>query len=98
MCGATSDSVSLDGIDLNAQPVIQGVVSRDHAPLSGAYVRLLAASDEFVAELPTSATGQSGVFASPGERMIRTRPPRAPTTVRMAGAIQGVVAVLHVCI
>jgi len=96
MCGATSDSVSLDGIDLNAQTVIQGVVSRDDAPLSGAYVRLLDASDEFVAEVPTSVTGQFRFFASPGEWTVRTLAPGAPTTDRKVVATRGVVTEVDV--
>jgi hypothetical protein len=58
MCGATAGGVSLDGVDLTKETVIQGVVSRDDAPLAGAYVRLLDASGEFTAEVPTSTTGQ----------------------------------------
>lgn len=96
MCGATTESVSLDGIDLNAQTVIQGVVFRDDAPLSGAYVRLLDASDEFVAEVPTSVTGQFRFFASPGGWTVRTLAPGVPTSDRSVVATRGVVTEVDV--
>lgn len=91
MCGATAGGVSLDGVDVSTQSVIQGVVHRDDAPLAGAYVRLLDASGEFVAEVPTSVTGQFRFFASPGQWTVRTLAPGAATTDRSVVASQGVV-------
>jgi hypothetical protein len=41
MCGATKGGPSLEGVDVKNQAIIQGVVSRDDQPVSGAYVRLL---------------------------------------------------------
>ena len=42
MCGAPVGGASLDGVDLDHEAVIQGIVERDGEPVSGAYVRLLA--------------------------------------------------------
>ncbi len=71
MCGATSDGVSLEGIDMAKETVIQGTVSAAGAPLAGAYVRLLDSTGEFTAEVPTSATGAFRFFAAPGEWTLR---------------------------
>jgi hypothetical protein len=68
MCGAPAQSPTLPpGVDLTRETVIYGVVSRDDAPVPGAYVRLLDASGEFTAEVVTSATGDFRFFAAPGE-------------------------------
>jgi Protein of unknown function (DUF1416) len=77
MCNATVGGASTEGLDLSKEAVIQGVVRRDGEPLAGAYVRLLDASGEFTAEVPTSATGQYRFFAAPGEWTLRTLAPRA---------------------
>ena len=65
MCSATVGGLSLEGIDVTKETVIQGTVSRDGQPVGGAYVRLLDGSGEFTAEVPTSATGQFRFFAAP---------------------------------
>jgi hypothetical protein len=97
MCGAIAGGVSLDGIDLTKQTVIQGVVQRDDAPLAGAYVRLLDATGEFTAEVPTSATGQFRFFAAPGRWTVRTLAPGAETVDRAVVADVGVTDVdVHV--
>jgi Protein of unknown function (DUF1416) len=76
MCGGKEGGVSLEGVDLATQAVIQGVVRRDGEPVAGAYVRLLDRSGEFTAEVPTSATGQFRFFAGPGQWTLRTLAPR----------------------
>ena len=43
------------------------MVSKDAAPVPGAYVRLLDGTGEFTAEVVTSATGDFRFFAAPGE-------------------------------
>ncbi|PSK97552.1 uncharacterized protein DUF1416 [Haloactinopolyspora alba] len=93
MCGATTGGVSLDGVDVSNQTVIQGVVQRDDAPLAGAYVRLLDATGEFTAEVPTSATGQFRFFAAPGTWTVRTLAPGADTVDRPVVANTGVTEV-----
>ena len=67
MCGATKGGPSLEGVDVKTQAIIQGVVTRDDQPVSGAYVRLLDRTGEFTAEVPTSATGQFRFFAGDGQ-------------------------------
>ncbi|TDD69496.1 DUF1416 domain-containing protein [Jiangella aurantiaca] len=90
MCGATTGGVSLEGVDVTKETVIQGVVHRDDAPLAGAYVRLLDATGEFTAEVPTSATGQFRFFAAPGTWTLRTLAPGAQPVDRAVVAEVGV--------
>jgi hypothetical protein len=56
----------VEGIDVAKETVIQGTVSKEGEPVGGAYVRLLDGSNEFTAEVVTSATGQFRFFAAPG--------------------------------
>ena len=68
MCGAPEQAPTLPaGIDIEKETVIYGVVSKDDAPVPGAYVRLLDATGEFTAEVVTSATGDFRFFAAPGQ-------------------------------
>jgi hypothetical protein len=55
------------GVDLTKETVIYGVVTQGDAPVPAAYVRLLDATDEFTAEVVTSATGDFRFFAAPGD-------------------------------
>ncbi|WP_129668416.1 DUF1416 domain-containing protein [Phytoactinopolyspora endophytica] len=98
MCGATTGGASLDGVDLAKETVIQGVVSRDDAPLSGAYVRLLDSTGEFTAEVPTSTTGQFRFFAAPGQWTVRTLAPGAETVDRSVVATKGAVNTVDVTV
>ena len=67
MCGAPAQTPTLPAsVDLSKETVIYGVVRAGEAPVPGAYVRLLDSSDEFVAEVVTSATGDFRFFAAPG--------------------------------
>jgi Protein of unknown function (DUF1416) len=75
MCGAPKQGGSLAGIDLDTQTVIQGQVWYDGAPVAGAYVRLLDATDEFTAEVVTSPEGQFRFFAAPGQWKLRSLSP-----------------------
>ncbi len=92
MCGATTGGLSLDGIDVAKEAVIQGIVTRGDQPVPNAYVRLLDRSGEFTAEVPTSATGHFRFFAGPGEWTLRTLAPQAGVTDRKVVAQRGVVA------
>src|SRR4026207_905085 len=70
MCGATEGGLSLDGVNVAKEAVIQGQVVRagsDGQPVGKAYVRLLDRTGEFTAEVPTSATGHFRFFAGPGD-------------------------------
>ena len=98
MCGATKGGVSLDGVDLAKESVIQGIVTRDNEPVSNAYVRLLDRTGEFAAEVPTSATGHFRFFAKPGEWTVRTLAPKADVVDKKVVAQQGVVAEVTIAI
>ena len=76
MCGATAGGLSLDGVDVAKEAVVQGQVVRDGEPVSNAYVRLLDRTGEFTAEVPTSATGHFRFFAGDGDWTLRTLAPR----------------------
>jgi hypothetical protein len=96
MCGATTGGLSLEGVNVAKESVIQGVVTRDAQPVGNAYVRLLDKSGEFTAEVPTSATGQFRFFAAPGEWTLRTLAPKADAVDKKVLAQQGVVAEVDV--
>ena len=98
MCGATEGGLSLAGVDVAKEAVIQGQVTRGGEPVHGAYVRLLDRTGEFTAEVPTSATGHFRFFAAPGEWTLRTLAPKAETVDRTVVAQQGVVAEVAVAI
>lgn len=91
MCGSVAAGVSLDGVDLTRQSVIQGAVLRGNTPESGAYVRLLDQNGEFTAEVPTSATGQFRFFAAPGNWTLRTLAPRSSPVDQAVVAARGAV-------
>jgi hypothetical protein len=88
MCGAPTQGLSVEGIDVAKETVIQGSVVRDSQPVGGAYVRLLDASGEFTAEVVTSATGQFRFFAAPGEWTVLALAPGARGEASVA-ATQG---------
>ena len=92
MCGATTGGLSLDGINVAKEAIIQGQVVRGDEPVGNAYVRLLDTSGEFTAEVPTSATGHFRFFAGPGEWTLRTLAPQAEPVDKKVVAQTGVVA------
>jgi hypothetical protein len=98
MCGATTGGLSLDGVDVAKESVIQGVVTRGEDPVGNAYVRLLDRTGEFTAEVPTSATGHFRFFAAPGEWTLRTLAPKAETKDVKVLARKGVVAEVAVAL
>ncbi|MEP7089240.1 MAG: DUF1416 domain-containing protein [Nocardioidaceae bacterium] len=98
MCGATTGGLSLDGVNVAKESVIQGTVTRDDRPVGNAYVRLLDRTGEFTAEVPTSATGHFRFFAAPGEWTLRTLAPKADVVDRQVVAQRGVVAEVAVAI
>ena len=68
MCGAPAQAPTLPAsVDLSKETVIYGVVTNGDAPVPAAYVRLLDGTDEFTAEVVTSATGDFRFFAAPGD-------------------------------
>jgi hypothetical protein len=98
MCGATAGGPSLEGVDVDSQSIIQGVVVRDDQPVGNAYVRLLDRTGEFTAEVPTSATGQFRFFAAPGEWTLRTLAPKASPIDRAVHADRGTVAEVTIAV
>jgi uncharacterized GH25 family protein len=94
MCGATEGGLSLDGVNVAKEAVIQGQVLRGEEPVPNAYVRLLDRSGEFTAEVPTSATGHFRFFAGDGEWTLRTLAPKAePVDTRVVAATGSVAEV-----
>ena len=98
MCGATAGGLSLDGINVAKEAIIQGQVLRADEPVGNAYVRLLDRTGEFTAEVPTSATGHFRFFAGPGEWTLRTLAPKAEPVDKQVTAATGVVAEVAVAI
>jgi hypothetical protein len=98
MCGGKAGGPSIAGLDLTTEAVVQGIVTRDGEPVANAYVRLLDATGEFTAEVPTSATGQFRFFAAPGTWTLRTLAPKASPVDRKVVAQRGHVADLEVLI
>ena len=95
MCGAQEGGLSLDGVNVAKEAVIQGQVLRSgDEPVANAYVRLLDRSGEFTAEVPTSATGHFRFFAGDGEWTLRTLAPKAqPVDTRVVAATGSVAEV-----
>ena len=87
MCGAPKQGSTLAGIDLNTQTVIQGSVWHDGAPVAGAYVRLLDATDEFTAEVVTSPEGEFRFFAAPGDWKVRSLAPVGKGEQKLSAAV-----------
>ena len=95
MCGATTGGLSISGIDVTKEAVIQGRVLRGGDPVAGAYVRLLDAGGEFTAEVPTSATGHFRFFANDGSWTLRTLAPGAKLDRKVVAA-RGLVSEIDV--
>jgi len=95
-CGAQPGGPSLDGIDLTKQTVIQGQILRDGssdsvpngAAVTNGHVRLLDASGEFTAEVPTNLEGQFRFFAAPGSWTLVVQAPGARVEQKIV-AVQG---------
>jgi len=98
MCGAKAGGLSLEGIDVAKEAVVQGQVVRDGEPVPNAYVRLLDRTGEFTAEVPTSATGHFRFFAAPGSWTLRTLAPKADPVDRQVVAQYGEVAEVAVTV
>jgi hypothetical protein len=93
-CGATPGGPSLDGIDLSKQTVIQGQVLKagvedsvpNGEPVTNGHVRLLDASGEFTAEVPTNNEGQFRFFAAPGAWTLVVQAPGARVEQKLIAA------------
>jgi hypothetical protein len=103
MCGATKGGLSLDGVNVAKEAVIQGQVVRatpdgQSTPVGNAYVRLLDRTGEFTAEVPTSATGHFRFFAGQGDWTLRTLAPQAEPVDKLVHAEIGSVAEVTVAL
>lgn len=95
-CGAPEQGSSLADAVVAKEAVVQGVVRRDGAPVSPAYVRLLDRSGEFTAEVPTSPAGEFRFFAGPGEWTVRALAPKADPVDVPVTAQRGTVAEVEI--
>jgi len=98
MCGATEGGLSLDGVDVAKEAVVQGQVTRGGEPVPNAYVRLLDRTGEFTAEVPTSASGHFRFFAGDGDWTLRTLAPKADPVDRQVRAQVGSVAEVEISV
>ena len=96
MCGATKGGLSLDGVDINKEAVIQGQVLKGGEPVGTAYVRLLDRTGEFTAEVPTSASGHFRFFAGEGDWTLRTLAPQSDPVDTAVIAAKGSVAEVEI--
>lgn len=95
-CGVPAGGVPLEEVDVAKESVIAGVVRRSGAAVGGAYVRLLDASGEFAAEVPTDDAGEFRFYAAPGTWTLRTLAPGAASVDRSVVARRGTVAEVEV--
>ncbi|MFW6034478.1 MAG: DUF1416 domain-containing protein [bacterium] len=95
-CGAPTGGAAVDGADLANETVIEGVVVRGGSPVGGAYVRLLDATGEFTAEVPTGDGGEFRFFAAPGEWTVRALAAGAHPVDRAVVASRGAVSTVEV--
>ena len=98
MCGATEGGLSLAGIDVAKEAIVQGRVTRDGEPVGNAYVRLLDRTGEFTAEVPTSATGQVRFFAGEGQWTLRALAPRHDAVDRQVVAKVGEITEVEISV
>ncbi|GAB3665667.1 DUF1416 domain-containing protein [Actinocorallia lasiicapitis] len=98
-CAAPAQTAALPAtVDLNNEAVIQGTVTRDSAPVSGAYARLLDSTGEFTAEVVTSDEGVFRFFAADGDWTVRVLAPGGISTDSSISAKVGEIASLEVAI
>ena len=98
MCGATEGGLSLDGVNVAKEAVVQGQVTREGEPVGNAYVRLLDRTGEFTAEVPTNEHGQFRFFAGDGEWTLRTLAPKSVPVDQRVVAARGSVAEVAIAI
>lgn len=91
MCGAKAGGPDAGGVKAG-ETTIQGSVTRGGEPVTG-YVRLLDATGEFTAEVPTSATGQFRFYAAEGTWTVRALVPGATADRRVVAQRGGLTEV-----
>ncbi len=97
-CGAKLGGLSLNGVNVAKEAIIQGQVVRAGVPVENAYVRLLDRTGEFTAEVPTNEEGHFRFFAGDGEWTLRTLAPRAAAVDRQVVAQVGSVAEVAIAV
>jgi Protein of unknown function (DUF1416) len=98
-CAAPVQTAHLPAtVDLTHEAVIQGTVTRDGAPVSSAYARLLDASGEFTAEVVTGEEGVFRFFAADGDWTVRVLAAGGVNTDTTVTAKVGEVANIEVAI
>jgi hypothetical protein len=80
-CGAPAGGVSVSTA-AGTQAVVEGHVTREGAPVSTGYARLLGSGDEFVAEVPLGDDGGFRFFAAPGSWTLRVAHGLVPAVVQ----------------
>jgi hypothetical protein len=85
MCAAPRQGQTLPvSVDLEKETVLTGrVLDAEGSPVPGAFVRLLDGTDEFTAEVVTSATGDYRFFAAPGIWTLRAISRRGTATLEV---------------
>jgi len=97
-CGAPAGGVSANAAtgSLGGQAVVEGRVTREGAPVSTGYARLLGTGDEFVAEVPLGDDGGFRFFAAPGSWTLRVLAPNGLRAERSVQADRGQVTKVDV--
>ncbi len=103
MCGVTAGGLSLAGVNVAKEAIIQGQVVRvdatgEEVPVGNAYVRLLDRTGEFTAEVPTNELGQFRFFAGDGEWTLRTLAPQADVVDKQVVAETGTIAEVSIAV
>ena len=97
-CGAKLGGLSLNGVNVAKEAIIQGQVVREGVPVENAYVRLLDRTGEFTAEVPTNEEGHFRFFAGDGEWTLRTLAPRAQAVDKKVIAQTGSIAEVAIAV
>jgi uncharacterized GH25 family protein len=97
-CGAKLGGLSLNGVNVAKEAIIQGQVVREGIPVENAYVRLLDRTGEFTAEVPTDEEGHFRFFAGDGEWTLRTLAPRAEPVDSKVVAQVGTIAEVAIAV
>jgi hypothetical protein len=99
-CGAPAGGVSVTAVadTLGDQAVVEGHVTREGAPFSTGYARLLGSGDEFVAEVPLGDDGGFRFFAAPGSWTLRVLAPKGLRAEQSVQADNGQVTKVEVAL
>jgi hypothetical protein len=98
-CGAPAGGVAASAAtSAGSQAVVEGHVTRNSAPLSTGYARLLGTGDEFVAEVPLGEDGGFRFFAAPGTWTLRVLAPGGARADRSVSAEYGKVTKVEVTV